>query len=62
MNAETVQILVNGVLAILARHAASGNTTPLTNEEVHAQLMADLQDGQSAIAAEFAAKGWPLPE
>lgn len=53
--------LINGILAIIERHRASGNTTPLTDVEVRDALVQELTDGQSAIAQEFAAKGWPLP-
>ena len=59
---EVLVAIVNGVLSILSRHVASGATTPLTNEEVHAQLLQDLQNGETAIAVEFAAKGWALPQ
>lgn len=62
LNPEVVMAIINGVMTILARHQASGASTPLTNEEVHAQLFRDLQDGETAIAREFAGKGWPLPQ
>lgn len=63
MDPNAVLAIVSGVLQIVARHQAENpGAPPLTDVEVHARLLRDLEDGQSTIAQEFAAKGWTLPK
>lgn len=59
MNGTVLEAIIQAVLEIVANHTGP---KPLTPADVHAQLLKDLGDGQSAIALEFAAKGWTIPE
>lgn len=58
MNPLIILSIVDATLKIIANHQGP---IPLTREQIHALLMADLRDGQSAIAQEFITKGWELP-
>jgi hypothetical protein len=61
-NPEVLAALVSGIFDIFARHKASGATEPLTREQVQEQLTADLNNGESIIAQEFARLGLTPPQ
>jgi len=56
-----VAALLKAGIDIATRHMAEHDGEILGVDEVRAKLETELREGQSAIAAEFAAKGWTLP-
>lgn len=54
--------VISAVVQIANRHMAAHPHVPLTDAMVLEDLRMELADGQSIIAAEFAAKGVMLPD
>lgn len=62
MDPNVILGIINGVLIIIARHQQNNpGAPPLTPEEVHLELQAELADGESDIVAWFAEKGLEPP-
>lgn len=60
LDKDTMLTIINATISIMGRHR--GSSVPVTAESVHAEMMAEIQDGKSKIAKEFAAKGVALPD
>ena len=60
MDMNAIQIFVTAALEIFRRHLDGG--TPVTNEQVWAELQAKISSGQHAIAVWYAEHGLELPK
>lgn len=61
LNPIIVKALVDGLMTIVTRHFQQTGEI-LTNERAHELLLAELDNGDSELAQEFARHGWELPK